>query len=217
MKKQLMIPSNIGDITLKQHQEMLSKGDKLTDEQVVSIYCNITLDEVLHLPNNVYDKALDVIGRTLQTTQEEQPLQMRFEFDGIQYGMIPNLDEISYGENKDLTSYLSDWKSMHLAMAVLFRPITSTLGSTYSIEKYNGTKQGRDIMQHMPLNIVLGAQLFFYRLTEELLKAIPNYLERQVIKHKEDQQTQQEYTKQTGDDMMKCIASLRETLDGLTK
>ena len=140
---------------------------------------------------------------------------MRFKLNGTEYGMIPNLDEITYGENKDLMGYLGDWKTMHLAMSVLYRPITQTLGSTYSIEKYSGTKEHRDVMQHMALDIVLGAQVFFCRLTEELLRAIPNYLERVV--HNNKGQMQDQSTKQTGEAMMRYSASLRETLEDLRR
>ena len=217
MKRTLTIPSELSEITLKQHQRLL-EIDEPTNEQLVSIFCNISTEEVLQLPNNVYDKAVQTLDKLTEKFNDKHELQMRFELNGTQYGMIPNLDEISYGENKDLTKYLGDWKTMHLAMAVLYRPVEDRLGKTYSIEKYNGTREHREVMQHMPLEVVLGAQLFFYRLTEDLLKAIPNYLERALNNNlKEDQQTQEESTKLTGEAMMKCIASLRETLGDLTK
>tara|TARA_R110000796_G_scaffold23750_2_gene67987 strand:+ start:154 stop:801 length:648 start_codon:yes stop_codon:yes gene_type:complete len=215
MKQDIRIPTNVGEMTLKQHQEMVSKEGNLTDEQLVSIYCNKTLDDVLQMPSSVYNKAVDILARSVGTIEKEQPLKMRFKLNGTEYGMIPNLDEITYGENKDLMQYIGDWKTMHLAMSVLYRPITQTLGSTYSIEKYNGTKEHRDVMQHMPLDIVLGSQVFFSRLTEELLRAIPNYLERVV--HNSKGQMQDQSIKQTGEAMMKYSALLKETLEGLRR
>lgn len=215
MKQDIRIPTNVGEMTLKQHQEMVSKEGNLTDEQLVGIYCNKTLDEVLQMPSSVYNRAVDILARSIGTIEKEQPLKMRFKLNGTEYGMIPNLDEITYGENKDLMQYIGDWKTMHLAMSVLYRPITQTLGNTYSVEKYNGTKEHRDVMQHMPLDIVLGAQVFFCRLTEELLRAIPNYLERVV--HNSKGQMQDQSIKQTGEAMMKYSALLKETLEGLRR
>ena len=63
-----------------------------------------------------------------------------FNLNGVSYGFIPNLDEITYGENKDVTSYINEWGNMHKAMAVLFRP-TQTKARTTSIiiEEYEGS------------------------------------------------------------------------------
>ena len=216
MKQDIRIPTSVGEMTLKQHQEMLSKEDKLTNEHLVAIYCNKTLEEVLQMPSSVFNQAVQILDKAVSTISTEQPLQMRFKLNGIEYGMIPNLDEITYGENKDLMQYLGDWKTMHLAMSVLYRPITQTLGSTYSIEKYSGTREHREVMQHMPLDIVMSAQLFFYSLTEELLKAIPNYLERVALNSNKGQM-QDQSIKQTGEAMMRYSASLRETLEGLRR
>tara|TARA_R110002126_G_scaffold96875_1_gene226316 strand:+ start:84 stop:731 length:648 start_codon:yes stop_codon:yes gene_type:complete len=215
MKRTLTIPSELSEITLKQHQEASSKGDKLTDEQLVSIYCKIPLDEVLQLPNNIYNKASQTLAKLTEKFEGKHELQMRFKLNGVEYGMIPNLDEITYGEHKDLKQYLVDWKTMHLAMSVLYRPIANGFGKTYSIEKYKGTKEHREVMQHMPLDIVMSAQLFFYSLTQDLLKAIPNYLERAVRNSKG--QTQSQSIIQTGEAMMKYSASLKETLEGLRR
>ena len=128
--------------------------------------------------------------------------------------MIPNLSDITYGENKDITTFLTDWSTIHLAMSVLFRPIVRTANGTYEIEKYVGIAD-RELMRQMPLDVVLGANLFFYRLLEELLKAIPNYLEQVAMDHKG--QMQEESSKQTGEAMKKSILLLRETLEGLKK
>ena len=70
-------------------------------------------------------------------------------------------------------------------------------------------------MAKMPLNIVLGAQLFFYTLTQDLLKAIPSYLKREVEQQME--QTHSQTTKENGEAMMNSIVLLKETLEGLMR
>ena len=222
--KTLKVPNHLGEITLKQYQEFASKGEEVTNEEIVSIFCKITLEEVLQLPAHAYEQAVVLLGELLQQSTTNQELIQTFKLNGTQYGMIPNLEEITYGENKDLVAYLADWKTMHMAMSVLFRPIDIKAGQTYSIEKYEGTSSHRDIMIHMPLDIVMSAQSFFYNLTEALLHAIPSYLEQvqresnsKTVQSSKDQQTQEEYIKQTGDPMMKSIALLRETLEGLKR
>ena len=42
----------------------------------------------------------------------------------VEFGFVPKLDELSFGEFIDLDKYLQDWDSMHKAMAVLFRPVS---------------------------------------------------------------------------------------------
>tara|TARA_R110002050_G_scaffold32925_3_gene84301 strand:- start:2396 stop:3040 length:645 start_codon:yes stop_codon:yes gene_type:complete len=214
MKKSITIPSEVGEITLEQYQALL-KIDEPSDEQLVSILCKITPQQVLEIPSKVYSRAIESLSNVISQISDEQKHVLRFRHNGIEYGMIPNLDDISYGENKDLIGYLQDWKTMHLAMSVLYRPVVNTASKTYSIEKYNGTKEHRDIMAKMPLDIVLGAQSFFSALTRDLLKAIPNYLSRVVEQQME--QTHSQTTKENGEAMMNCIISLKETLDGLMR
>jgi len=168
--KELIVPSGLGDVRLSQWQEILLKGEDITEESLVGILCDITPQQVLELPNNIYTQAVAIISLLLPKVGNEHKLKMRFEMDGVEYGMIPNLDNISYGENKDIVAFLSDWKDMHLAMTVLFRPITKKADDTYAIEKYDGKLAHKDKMLNMPLDVVLGAQVFFYNLANELLK-----------------------------------------------
>lgn len=212
MKASITVPNSLRDITLRQYQNFLSKGEEVSDEQIVSIFTNISLQEVLQLPNNVYQQALVSIVSTLQQLQEDQELQMRFDLNEVSYGMIPNLDEISYGENKDLTNYLQKWETMHLAMSVLYRPIVKTFKQTYSIKKYSGTRDSKEAMLDMPLDIVLGAQLFFYSLMKELLRCIPNYLQKVVDNNKEVMP--QASINQIGEAMTKYTVSLKGILEG---
>ncbi len=104
----------------------------------------------------------------------------QFNLNGVSFGFIPNLDDISYGENKDITGYINDWGNMHRAMAVMYRPIKQKLKGKYLIEDYNGSHIYAETMKQMPLSIVMGSIVFFYNLTNELLSCIPNYLENQL-------------------------------------
>lgn len=218
MTKHIIVPSELEDITLGQYQAFLEIGDKITNEQLISIFCNVTVTQALQLPLSVFETAAVKIVEVLTRAQTDVELTQTFVLNGSNYGMIPNLEEITYGENKDLTTYLSDWKNMHMAMAVLYRPIKKTFNGTYEIESYEGTSKTREGMKQMPLDIVIGANSFFYNLTEALLNAIPNYLEQvQRDSNLSKEQTQVVSTKQIGDPMTKSIALLRETLDGLKR
>jgi hypothetical protein len=98
-------------------------------------------------------------------------------------------------------------------MAVLYRPIKNNgLNGTYEIEKYNGSITYSDVMKHAPLDVVLGANVFFYNLGNELLKATVIYLE----KNKEVQNIlQQHNSDKDGDGIVQSMLLLKETLHDL--
>ena len=217
MKKNITIPQTLNDITLKQWIEYTTLEEP-TNERMVSLFCNISGNELLNLPNKIYSKAVDGLSDVIDSCNGKQTLTLRFKLGGVEYGMIPNLDEITYGENKDLLAMLTDWKTMDKAMAVLYRPITKSSFGTYEIEQYSGKhiKENSKFLEHMPLDIVLGAKLFFWSLTNELLRCIPSYLERMIDKEMTTTQ-QEELSKKLGVDTKKHITLLKETLEDLTK
>ena len=91
-----------------------------TEVDMVKIFLNKTQNEVDKMKVEDFNEAVEVISNELNKERKFTPT---FKIDGIEYGFIPNLEEITYGENRDLTGYINDWQTMHLAMAVSFRPI----------------------------------------------------------------------------------------------
>ena len=73
---------------------------------------------------------------------------------------------------------------MHKAMAVLFRPIKQKQRDKYLIEDYEGSHKYSESMKEMPLDVVMGAMVFFYNLTNVLLKSIPSYLEKEARRNR---------------------------------
>jgi hypothetical protein len=98
--------------------------------------------------------------------------KLTFEFKGVKYGFIPNLNEITTAEWVDLESYQNTSENIHRVMAILYRPITKKKGDFYSIEKYSGTEKLSQIFMDLPVSYWKGAMFFFYNLSKELLKGI---------------------------------------------
>ena len=169
MNGSITIPTNIQEVTLRQWQRYMSIEEP-TNEQVVEILCDVTPQEVLQLPSEVYEQAIERLSVVIPQVGNKHELVMRFEHKGKQYGMIPNLDKITYGANKDIVGTIDDWEKMHYAMNALYRPIVQTYGETYKVDDYKGDLTIDDL-RDMPLHIVLGARLFFWSLTKALLKA----------------------------------------------
>ena len=206
MKVELVIPSNLSEITLGQYQEFKQKEEPEI-EDLLSCFLNLTSKQINHIKAADIDYLVNHLNGLFDKDHQHVD---RFALNGVTYGFIPNLDDITYGENKDVTTYINDWQDIHKAMAVLYRPIKHTLGTKYTIEEYTA-EEDAELMRSMPLSAVLGSMVFFYNLTNELLKAIPNYLEKQV------EQTKGQTSVENGEALAKSIHLLKETLQDLTK
>lgn len=163
MELKLVVPTSLDEITLDQYQRFARiEGDgEFKQMKMLEIFCGVPFSE---LPNVRLVDAVNVLNTLTKTLSEKPGLTKFFELDGVKYGFIPALNEISLGEFVDLDSYISDWANMHKAMAVLYRPVAKEKGERYDIETYTATDERDDIMKRMPASVVLGALVFFYRL-----------------------------------------------------
>ena len=209
MQIEVSIPSTLKEVKLKDYQDFLLIENPSNDDLLKCIL-NINTKEL----GKIKDKDVDfLINHINKLFEQEHKFIPTFNLNGVSYGFIPNLDEITYGENKDVTSYINEWGNMHKAMAVLFRPLKQKQGHKYLIEEYEGSHKYSEVMKEMPLSVVLGAMVFFYNLTNELLNYIPSYLEKEVTKG----QTQGQISPENGEAIQNYIHLLKETLQDLNK
>jgi len=216
MKIELEIPTDLSEITLGQYQKFIKISDDNDSSEfmlhkMVEIFCNVNLKNVAKIKHK---DLTEITGKISSLFNNKHELVQKFKIDEIEFGFIPNFDEITSGEYMDLDTYISDWANMHKAMSVLFRPIIKKAGSRYEIADYNGTSEYGDVMKRMPLDAVMGAMVFFYHLGNELLKSILTYLE-------ENQEAMSTLNKlnlgKDGDGIHLSMLSLREMLEDLMK
>jgi len=216
MKIELTIPTTLNDIKLAQYQKFLSiakdnEESEFLQQKMVQLFCGIDLKDVAQIR---YKDVAEITANINSLFTKENVFIQRFKMGGVEFGFIPNLDEMSTGEYMDLDNYITDWDTMHNAMAVLYRPITNKLGKKYQIEEYKGSITYADVMRHAPLDVVLGAMVFFYTLGNDLLKSTINYLEG-------NQEVQNILTKHNlenvGDGIQVSMLLLKETLEDLMK
>lgn len=185
------IPEHTGDITLGQFQrlEKLRVGKNTTpndyEETLINILTGIPKDKIKHITTKDYDKIIAKLTTAINTKGEFKQV---FTFEGVEYGMIPNLDEMSKNEFWHLSEYEKDVKDLHLLMAVLFRPITKKdkLGN-YKIEPFTTAKERGEIFKRLPMSQVNGATGFFLTLSKQLKRAIQKSTAQalaRVAKHK---------------------------------
>lgn len=180
MSLQITIPSNLEDIELWRYQKYLEAYKKIDQDSatfeeemsnmLVHIFCDVSYDDMRKIPLQVINLAASKIVECLG---EPTPLEKSFTAKGtdgveIEFGFIPKLDEMTFGEYVDLDNFISDWEQMHKAMAVLYRPVVKKKLEYYDIEAYESADKYQDMMKYIPANIALGALLFFYRLRSKL-------------------------------------------------
>ena len=176
----ISIPTSLNEITLNQYLHFRKLAKDYADHEdfltlsLVTIFCNLSIEDAKALEVNDFAEIVETLKNTL--TQKPQFTE-RFKLDGVEYGFIPNLDKISAGEYIDLDTYLSDEGTYYDAMAVCYRPITESFGKMYQIEKYEGADKYRQSLVNMPAGIALGAVLFFWTLSKELLSATQTFLQ----------------------------------------
>jgi hypothetical protein len=224
IKFTLEVPTELEGITLRQYQKYLklikdNDGEESLDFmnlKLIEIFCKTSLKEANSIPLKDFDPIINHINSLFQ---EQTPLQMDITMKDLQgnslkFGFIPKLDEMSMGEFVDLDSFITDWDNMHKAMAVLYRPITFERNGTYLIEDYDASDKYYEVMKDMPLNVALGAMVFFYRLGNELLKTTIHSLQKQMENKKSPVLNGLE---KSGDGISQFTHSLKEMLKELEK
>jgi len=179
MELKVIVPTTLSEITLEQYQRFarLEGDDEFLTKKALEIFCNVPIEE---LPN-IRFKDISGVSKHLNAMMKEKPsLTQRFTLNGQEFGFIPNLEEITYGEFVDLDSYMTDIQELHKTMSVLYRPVVQRAGKRYAIEKYESANKYCDEMKQAPMNVVMGSILFFWTLGSELLSSMLTSLEKEM-------------------------------------
>jgi len=224
---EIKVPKELSAIPLKNYQKYIKdvKSDpnkqptkeelEFANLKVLESFCGITMKQAYKLPMTEFTQ---IIKHISDLFAEKTPLQRTFTMtdkngDSIEFGFIPKLDDISMGEFIDLDKYISDWQQMHKAMAVLYRPLKHKEGDLYLIHDYEGTDKLSEIMLDAPVNVAMGAMLFFYHLGNELSK----HLTGSLAKHLKEDSEFQQILEQSGVGINQFTHSLEEMSANLEK
>tara|TARA_B110000902_G_scaffold25708_1_gene28069 strand:- start:372 stop:986 length:615 start_codon:yes stop_codon:yes gene_type:complete len=176
MKRQnILVPNNLSEITLGQYQRFArinekEENEKVLERKMIEIFCSINAENVKKIEYKSLKKIVILLSDVINKKPE---LVKRFKIDKQEFGFIPKLDDMSFGEFVDLDTSLADWDTMHLAMGVLYRPIKNKLLDTYTVNEYKPEDEIN--MKEMPLDAALSAIFFLIDLGKELTNHIHNY------------------------------------------
>ncbi len=199
------IPESKKDITIKQYIEiskLYKQADEnemqITENQIIAICLGIDVWFVSQLPIEDYKLASDNIAKALK---EESIMPLTFNLNGVRYGFIPDMENITIGEYSALDGLMKNAdENVNEILNVLYRPITKEIlyprqrsrfvswfnngvaedkyckdkQGKYLVERYDSGKHNTDFSES-PCNIYESSLLFFYTLGKQLLSATVKY------------------------------------------
>jgi len=200
------LPTQFEEILLKQYiaissmNKDLNKLDK--DIELLSILTGLSTEDIVDINIDTVKymfKSLEFLFE-----QKEHTLIEKIKLDGQWYGLNPDMKNITFGEYIDLETFSDLEKkqdSLHILMAILYRPITtpkkrknlvSFLNSyiynkddTYSVEKYDPDtveERSKVFLEHMTIDVTLGALFFFILLKVIYTENTQHYLSKKKMK-----------------------------------
>ena len=220
MKTEIVIPTSLSEIPLKSYQEFMKVVEKSNDEEfigqkTIEIFCGLKMKDVVKV------KWSDVKSLTLHLNEifkAKPKFQATFKIDNTEFGFIPNLEDMTFGEYIDLESNISSVETFHKAMAVMYRPITKKVKDRHEIFEYTGTDEFSDVMKFASLDVVLGATVFFSTLGSDLVQHTLTSLETEIQKNPKIMTLAKERNLiNDGDGTIQSMRFLRETLQSLMK
>ena len=173
---EVIIPTKADEIPLSKYVECFNIGnDESLDDtwkakKIIKAITGAGYDALDRIPVRQLSELSAKIAAVLQ---QEQPFQQRFTWQGVEYGFIPNLQDLTTGEFVDIDSYSGDdfIENLHIVMAVLYRPIVEEYKELYKIEPYKGTDG--EHFRELPISITTGALAFFFAFRSELVEQFP--------------------------------------------
>jgi hypothetical protein len=211
MELKVVVPTSLSEITLDQYQRFvrLEGDEEFLTHKMLEIFCGVPLAQ---LPNVKFKSLAGVVNRLNGMFNEKPSLKQKFTIGKQTFGFVPNLEDITFGEYVDLDNYMSSTADLHKTMAVLYRPVTNELGKRYDIEPYESAERYCETMKQAPMDVVLGATLFFYRLGNDLLNATTRSLENPQMNTLLSRSLEE-----NGDGILRFITSLKVTSEPLKK
>lgn len=217
----LIVPDSLEEVTLGQYQQYLEsikgldeeKNAEIINKKLIEAFCGIEYALVDSIPLRDIEKLLEALKMAFERDYDHT---LRFDLLDVDMGFIPKLDDMSLGEYIDCENYIGSWEDMHKAMAVLYRPVNFKKGDKYTIAPYSPSDEINELMKEMPLSVVMGCTVFFYRLGTQLSKATLNYMEKAIQENSTNSALKTALEK-SGVGISQFTHSLKEMSEDLTR
>lgn len=180
------VPENFSEVTVRQHRQIMRAWEMDSNpgrvEAIIAAICKIKLDIASALGVSVVEEILGTVAWMRATPSPGLfPLKKFFTLDGVDYGFINNMTNLTLGEYVDLESRAETgfYDGMAGVLAILYRPVVTKTMNQYTIEPYNDDPDRREAMEECPMDVALGAMLFFWSTAKTLSLATLQSLARE--------------------------------------
>jgi hypothetical protein len=192
-----------------------SNDQEFIAQKTIEIFCGLNMRDVIKIK---WSDVKELIAHFNELFKQKNEFTPTFKIEGLEFGFIPNLEDITFGEYVDLESNITKIDNFHKAMAVMYRPIKTRSKDKYEIIPYTGTDEFSDLMKFAPLDVVMSASLFFWTLGNDLVNSSLLSLEMEMKKNPKVMTSANELSLQkTGVGIIQSMHLLKETLQSLTK
>lgn len=227
MNIEITVPEGWQDVKLGQFMDYMRalkpyegtpEYETIKYEKAMNHFCNITTDLIHKLPIENFNGIMTEIIKLFEEG-EQMPLTKHFVIGSTKFGFMPSLDEMTYGEYLDLSTYSKElWPNAPTIMSILYRPVTKELDGKYDIQPYSGTNEDMETLfkSALTMDIVWGAIGFFTTLSKDLLKGMMDFSIKKLEKMKTNSQVLEALTK-NGEDISLLQSSQEMISQGLTK
>jgi hypothetical protein len=191
-KIQLNLPESWFEVSIEKFQELATYngGNSITNSiNIISCLADVDPMDIKLISAEDLKRVIDAIQWIVQDPSPE--FKHTINIDGIDYSMIPKLNEMTVGEWIDIETFSENYlDNMHNIMSILYRPLISTVNDeTRFIEKYDAQKSLRTaelFKEKMNVGDVYGAALFFSLIGLKFTNNLALYLEQETVEMKKN-------------------------------
>tara|TARA_R110000851_G_scaffold6062_1_gene24665 strand:+ start:12 stop:656 length:645 start_codon:yes stop_codon:yes gene_type:complete len=164
------LPTSWDEVSVAQYCKLMlaieKEGTTEIELMIKSLEALVGIDGgiLTKVPIKMLREAYKQLGE-LTSNMPSNELSRVVEIDGIEYGIIPDFNELTLGEFVDLDNYLQDnYNNLNKIFAVLYRPVIERDGNNYNIEPYSlkNISDRRELFNNrLSIDTVYGALVFF--------------------------------------------------------
>lgn len=169
------------ELTVKKYQMIRKNEIKYSNPlEVLALYLDCETEELADLPKDSVVFVESYITNQI-ISKENIKLLETFQHNGIEYGLENDWGNMTYGQWVDMEVFSAEDKvqdSIHILLAILYRPIVSKTKKGYVIEKYNSktTLERAEQFLDLPISVWFGSANFFLLISLEFINRINSSL-----------------------------------------
>lgn len=182
----ISLPEDYTEISVRQYKELWAEYEKHQDalhaqRRAIEILSGVERNT---LADAAWEDIEEASSKMNWLLSEPDPfvsntkVKHHVKIDSVEYGFIPDWTKLTVGEYADLETMCNQgmFEYLEKIMSVMYRPITKSKNGMYEIERYEPSKDREEAMLKCPMDVVVGAVVFFCDIAEVLSTTMQPYL-----------------------------------------